>query len=84
MLCAVLTSLDWAASAGAMVVEDLLCRGNAATSCDLILGHAIAAEWMLGASISIQPEIFFGTTKPFFTEHYESVLVKRLIGDRYV
>jgi outer membrane protein assembly factor BamA len=39
MLCALLTPPTWAASAGAMVVEDLLCRGNAATSCDFILGH---------------------------------------------
>jgi hypothetical protein len=39
MLCALQTPPTWAASAGAMVVEDLLCRGNAATSCDFILGH---------------------------------------------
>lgn len=39
MLCALVTPPTSAASVGDMVVEDLLCRGNAATSCDFILGH---------------------------------------------
>lgn len=35
-------------------------------------------------SVNILPGIFFGTGKPFYLEHYESVLQQRPIGDRYV
>lgn len=35
-------------------------------------------------SVSISPEIFFGTAKPFFAGHYESVLQDRPVEDRYV
>jgi outer membrane protein assembly factor BamA len=39
MLCAMLTPLGWAGQADPLVVEDLRCRGNAATACEFILGH---------------------------------------------
>lgn len=39
VLAALLSPLGWAAAADALVVEDLRCRGNAATSCEFILGH---------------------------------------------
>jgi hypothetical protein len=39
MLCALLTPRSWAGPADPLVIEDLRCRGNAATSCEFILGH---------------------------------------------
>ena len=39
MLCALLAQLSWAGQADPLVVEDLRCRGNAATACEFILGH---------------------------------------------
>jgi hypothetical protein len=39
MLCAMLTPLGWAGQADPLMVEDLRCRGNAATACEFILGH---------------------------------------------
>lgn len=39
MLCALLTARSWAGPADPLVIEDLRCRGNAATSCEFILGH---------------------------------------------
>jgi len=39
MLCAMLAPLGWAGQADPLVIEDLRCSGNAATSCEFILGH---------------------------------------------
>lgn len=39
VLCALFTQRSWAGPADPLVVEDLRCHGNAATSCEFILGH---------------------------------------------